>query len=173
MTTGGPTAFNFTEDQNKDSKQVKAREYQKELQRQVREKQMQKQREKQEQELLDRKILVETANFNPFGRGGGGAPLKDREGNNIANLSQAKNAANVDIPLTIGGQYSPRSMGGQPPMFDLGARRGSNEMFGGYGTGMMPPAAGETRREVQSGSDERSFARGGNGIFGEAKVNKI
>lgn len=159
MTTGGPSAFNFTEDQQKDSKQMKAREYQQELARQVREKQIQKQREKQEQELLDKKLIAETANFNPYGRGGGGAPLKDRDGNIIANLSQAKNAANVDLPSQPGmSQYSPRSFSqhSQAPRYD------------------MPQSFKETERRSfgKPEMDEPSFARGGNGIFGEGKVSR-
>lgn len=168
VTTGGPTGFNFTEEQNKDSKQVKAREYQEELARQVREKQLQKQREKDEQERLDKRLLAETAQYNPFGRGGGGAPLKDRDGNIIANLSQAKNAANVgsDHPA----QYSPRSFSQAPPTFDMEPRRNSAEQFLNSGTRNM---FFEKKREVRSGSDEPSFARGGNGIFGEGKVIHI
>lgn len=113
-------------------------------------------------------MLEETANFNPFGRGGGGAPLKDRDGNIIANLSQAKNAANIDGPNLSNHQFSSRSIS-QEPQYDLGPRRKSNEIFSGNNLNDLF----EKNREVRSGSDERTFARGGNGIFGEGKVKII
>lgn len=160
MTTGGLQAFNFTEDQQQDSKQSKAREYQQELARQVREKQLQKQREKQQQELLDKKLLAETANFNPFGRGGGGAPLKDKDGNIIANLSQAKNAVNIDVPnQPNANQYSAYN----PTQYQLPTQRVSTEISLG--------SHRDYEKKSRTGSDDQSFARGGNGIFGEGKVS--
>jgi len=36
---------------------------------------------KAEQEAYDRKLTQEIANYNPFGRGGAGAPVKDTSGN--------------------------------------------------------------------------------------------
>ena len=34
----------------------------------------------------DRKLEEEIRNYDPFGRGGGGAPMKDRQGNVIGNI---------------------------------------------------------------------------------------
>lgn len=159
---------------------MKAREYQAELARQVQEKNLKKQREKDEQDRLDRKLLAETAQHNPFGRGGAGAPLKDRDGNIIANLSQAKSAANTGYDMG-GGGGSPRA-NSQPPfaaaaaahhpsyMFEPALRRGSAE---GFGLGAMDFGPDPTTsRKNRANSDEPSFARGGNGIFGEGKVTK-
>lgn len=39
------------------------------------------QAKKAEQEAYDRKMNEEIANYNPFGRGGAGAPMKDQTGN--------------------------------------------------------------------------------------------
>lgn len=164
--------FNFSEEQNKDLKQMKAKELQEDLARQMREKQLQKQREKAEREQLDKKLLIENANFNPFGRAGGGAPLKDREGNTMADLSQAR---------TDPAKYSPRSMSMAPPLgpttnqFDFAQasnRRGSGG--DGINYGSLPPYLYDaSKKDVKPTSmldDEPSFARGGNGIFGEGKV---
>ncbi|CAF0754323.1 unnamed protein product [Brachionus calyciflorus] len=148
--------FNFTENQNtKDAKAIKAREYQEELERQVREKQLKKQKEKEEQEKLDKKMLIETAIYNPYGRSGGGAPIKDKDGNTVANLSQVKSD-----PL----QYSPRDI--PPPqslinnLVNNSSRANSSDFLNS-----LQPNSGR-----KSGSnDDQTFARGGNGIFGEGK----
>jgi hypothetical protein len=168
--------FGFSEEaMNKDSKEFKQKQYQEELQRQVREKQMQKQREKEEKERADRKMLEEAVTYNPYGRAGGGAPIKDREGNTIADLSQVR--ADPD-------QYSPRTLAGNqqqnPFSFNSASRPGSNEMLNFMMSQQMPHqqqssvlsigggAGGNTNRQV---NEDSPFARGGNGIFGEGKVS--
>ena len=40
-----------------------------------------KEKEKRDKEAYDRKLDEEIRNYNPFGRGGGGAPMKDQFGN--------------------------------------------------------------------------------------------
>nr|XP_022314230.1 trichohyalin-like isoform X28 [Crassostrea virginica] len=57
------------------------RSYQEELDRQIEEKRYRKQREKEEQMRYEKKLDDEIKNYNPFGRGGGGAPLRDNQGN--------------------------------------------------------------------------------------------
>ena len=42
-----------------------------------------KEQQKREKEAYDRKLEEEIRNYDPFGRGGGGAPLKDNQGNLI------------------------------------------------------------------------------------------
>ena len=172
-------AFNFSEEaNNKDSKEYKQKMYQEELQRQVREKQMQKQREKDEKEKLDKKMLDEAVSYNPFGRAGGGAPIKDREGNTVADLSQVR--ADPD-------QYSPRTLtqAAQNPFLypNSSSKTGSNEMLNFMMTQQQPHqqqssilnigggsggggGGGGTNRQV---NEDSPFARGGNGIFGEGK----
>ena len=50
------------------------------------EKQKLAQAKKAEQEAYDRKMNEEIANYNPFGRGGAGAPMKDQTGNVVGRL---------------------------------------------------------------------------------------
>lgn len=148
------------------------REYQEELQRQVREKQFKKQKEKEEQEKLDQKIQIENQIYNPFGRGGGGAPIRDKDGNPVADLRQVK---------ADPGQYSPRDL---PPSqavlntivnnnnFPIGgssSRSNSNELLN-FGFPAQPGQQGQISSRKVGPNDEPTFARGGNGIFGEAKV---
>ena len=54
-------------------------EYARELKRQVEEREKEKNKKKEEQERYDRKKEEECANYNPWGRGGAGAPLKDAQ----------------------------------------------------------------------------------------------
>jgi hypothetical protein len=180
ITSGADGGFNFSEVQNKDLKALKAKEYQEELQRQMREKQLAKQREKDEQERLEKKAQVEAAVYNPFGRAGGGAPLKDKEGNVVADLSQARadpsqlspRAGVTNIPITSNNHSN------------LNASNGNNrstEMLAYLMSQQQPGAPNnfdfDTNRNKQpapqftNGVGDPSFARGnGNGIFGEAKV---
>jgi centrosome and spindle pole-associated protein 1 len=177
---GQDAPFNFSEDQNKDAKATKAKEYQEELQRQVREKQMQKQREKDEQERLDKKMLADIASYNPYGRAGGGAPIKDKEGNTVADLSQVKADPS---------QYSPRDLPSQQqqqqkPSFNFNPNSGfgpsSPNTFAPFNNSsfltpsqqaqqqQQPNFLNSSRGNAPPGEDQK-FARGGNGIFGEAK----
>ncbi|NXN86872.1 CSPP1 protein, partial [Bombycilla garrulus] len=57
--------------------------YQQELQQQIREREERRRQEREEKEKLE----AEMRNYNPWGRGGGGAPLKDAEGNLITDLN--------------------------------------------------------------------------------------
>ena len=167
--------FNFSEEAlNKDSKEYKQKQYQEELQRQVREKQLQKQREKEDKERADKKMLEEAVTYNPYGRAGGGAPIKDREGNTVADLSQVR--ADPD-------QYSPRALAANPNPNPFSFNRtGSNDMLNFMMTQQNPHqqqssvlnigggggGGGGTTRQV---NEDSPFARGGNGIFGEGKVS--
>ncbi|XP_027762332.1 centrosome and spindle pole-associated protein 1 isoform X6 [Empidonax traillii] len=57
--------------------------YQQELQQQIREREERRRQEREENERYEAKIEAERRNYNPWGRGGGGAPLRDAEGNLI------------------------------------------------------------------------------------------
>lgn len=151
--------FGFGAGNQNDQKAMKVREYQEELERQVREKQLKKQKEKQEQDKLDKKMLLETAIYNPFGRSGGGAPIKDKDGNTVADLSQVRSD-----PL----QYSPRDL---PPsqsvinnLLNAGPNRTNSNDF------LNNPGLNANKKT--SSNDEQSFARGGHGIFGEGKSDE-
>ncbi|XP_074800377.1 centrosome and spindle pole-associated protein 1 isoform X6 [Natator depressus] len=58
--------------------------YQEELQQQIREREERRRREKEEKELYEAKLEAEMRNYNPWGKGGGGAPLRDTKGNLIS-----------------------------------------------------------------------------------------
>ncbi|MGH0144758.1 UNVERIFIED_CONTAM: hypothetical protein FKN15_005851 [Acipenser sinensis] len=61
--------------------------YQEALNQQIQEMQERKRREKEERERYDAEIEAEMKNYDPWGKGGGGAPLKDDQGNLITDLN--------------------------------------------------------------------------------------
>ncbi|XP_037985038.1 centrosome and spindle pole-associated protein 1 isoform X14 [Motacilla alba alba] len=72
----------YSEEKTKPSKEATL-SYQQELQQQIREREERRRQEREEKEKLE----AEMKNYNPWGRGGGGAPLKDAEGNLITDLN--------------------------------------------------------------------------------------
>ncbi|XP_032925182.1 centrosome and spindle pole-associated protein 1 isoform X4 [Catharus ustulatus] len=72
----------YSEEKTKPSKEATL-SYQQELQQQIREREERRKQEREEKEKLE----AEMRNYNPWGRGGGGAPLKDAEGNLITDLN--------------------------------------------------------------------------------------
>ncbi|XP_026547659.1 centrosome and spindle pole-associated protein 1 [Notechis scutatus] len=60
--------------------------YQQELQQQIREREERRRQEKEEKERYEAKLEAEMRNYNPWGKGGGGAPLRDKKGNLITDL---------------------------------------------------------------------------------------
>ncbi|XP_051543103.1 LOW QUALITY PROTEIN: centrosome and spindle pole-associated protein 1-like [Myxocyprinus asiaticus] len=62
--------------------------YQEALKQQIRERQERRHREKVENKLYDAKIEVEMKAHEPWGRAGGGAPLRDDQGNLISDLKR-------------------------------------------------------------------------------------
>ncbi|KAG7525099.1 hypothetical protein JOB18_022233 [Solea senegalensis] len=62
--------------------------YQEALRQQIKEREERKRREKQERERYDAKIEAEMTAYNPWGRSGGGAPIKDQKGNLFSDLNQ-------------------------------------------------------------------------------------
>ncbi|XP_017209453.1 centrosome and spindle pole-associated protein 1 isoform X1 [Danio rerio] len=65
-----------------------AASYQEALRQQIQERQQRRHREKVEKELFDAKIEAEMKAYEPWGRAGGGAPLRDHHGNLISDLKQ-------------------------------------------------------------------------------------
>ncbi|XP_058030286.1 centrosome and spindle pole-associated protein 1 isoform X2 [Ahaetulla prasina] len=61
--------------------------YQQELQQQIREREERRRQEKEEKERYEAKLEAEMRNYNPWGKGGGGAPLRDKKGNLITDLN--------------------------------------------------------------------------------------
>ncbi|XP_075682259.1 centrosome and spindle pole-associated protein 1 isoform X2 [Rhinoderma darwinii] len=62
--------------------------YQEELEGQIRERNERRRKEKDESERYEAKLEADMKNYNPWGKGGGGAPLKDQKGNLITDLHQ-------------------------------------------------------------------------------------
>ncbi|XP_071341370.1 centrosome and spindle pole-associated protein 1 [Trachinotus anak] len=62
--------------------------YQEALRQQIKERAERKRREKEEKERYDAKIEAEMKAYNPWGRSGGGAPIKDQNGNPFHDLNQ-------------------------------------------------------------------------------------
>ncbi|NXV78425.1 CSPP1 protein, partial [Atlantisia rogersi] len=74
----------FSEEKTKPSKEAT---YQQELQQQIREREERRRQEREERERYEAKLQAEMRNYNPWGKGGGGAPLRDANGNLIADLN--------------------------------------------------------------------------------------
>ncbi len=84
--------FQIGRDIDKDAEQASKKRYQQELQAQMREAQMRKAQAKQDKDEYERKLDADVQRYNYFGRGGGGgAPMRDKEGNVVANLADVRN----------------------------------------------------------------------------------
>nr|XP_034981648.1 centrosome and spindle pole-associated protein 1 isoform X8 [Zootoca vivipara] len=76
----------FPEEKPKTSKDATLA-YQHELQQQIREREERRRQEKEEKERYEAKLEAEMRAYNPWGKGGGGAPLRDKKGNLITDLN--------------------------------------------------------------------------------------
>ncbi|KAK2957135.1 hypothetical protein BLNAU_7965 [Blattamonas nauphoetae] len=72
--------------------------YRDELKRQAEEKRRQKQEEKRREEEYNRRLDEQITSYNPYGRGGSGAPIKDEYGNTVANLASVRNGFRPNEP---------------------------------------------------------------------------
>ncbi|XP_072874246.1 centrosome and spindle pole-associated protein 1 isoform X7 [Chlorocebus sabaeus] len=75
------------EDKPKPSKQS-LQSYQEALQQQIREREERRKKEREEKEEYEAKLEAEMRTYNPWGKGGGGAPLRDTKGNLITDLNR-------------------------------------------------------------------------------------
>uniref|UniRef100_A0A7M4FNU5 Centrosome and spindle pole associated protein 1 n=1 Tax=Crocodylus porosus TaxID=8502 RepID=A0A7M4FNU5_CROPO len=75
----------FPEEKPKPSKESSL-SYQQELQQQIREREERRRREREEKQQYEAKLEAEMRSYNPWGKGGGGAPLRDTKGNLITDL---------------------------------------------------------------------------------------
>ncbi|XP_048638916.1 centrosome and spindle pole-associated protein 1 isoform X5 [Marmota marmota marmota] len=75
------------EDKPKPSKQS-LQSYQEALQQQIREREERRRKEREEKEEYEAKLEAEMRIYNPWGKGGGGAPLRDAKGNLITDLNR-------------------------------------------------------------------------------------
>ena len=84
--------FQIGQEVDKDSEQAAKKRYQQELQAQMREAQMRKAQAKQDKDEYERKLDAEIQRYSYFGHGGGGgAPMRDKDGNVVANLADVRN----------------------------------------------------------------------------------
>ena len=83
--------FQIGQEADKDAEQAQKKRYQQELQAQMREAQLRKTQAKQERDQYDRKLEADIERYNYFGRSGGGAPMRDQDGNVVANLADVRN----------------------------------------------------------------------------------
>ena len=84
--------FQIGRETDKDAEQTAKKRYQQELQAQMRETQMRKAQAKQDKDEYERKLDADIQKYNYFGRGGGGgAPMRDKDGNVVANLADVRN----------------------------------------------------------------------------------
>ncbi|XP_025066019.1 centrosome and spindle pole-associated protein 1 isoform X6 [Alligator sinensis] len=82
-----PKSFGiFPEEKAKPSKESSL-SYQQELQQQIREREERRRREREEKQQYEAKLEAEMRSYNPWGKGGGGAPLRDTKGNLITDLN--------------------------------------------------------------------------------------
>ncbi|XP_077607899.1 centrosome and spindle pole-associated protein 1 isoform X9 [Crocuta crocuta] len=77
----------FFEDKPNPPKQS-LQSYQEALQQQIREREERRKREREEKEEYEAKLEAEMRSYNPWGRGGGGAPLRDAAGDLITDLNR-------------------------------------------------------------------------------------
>nr|XP_021523736.1 centrosome and spindle pole-associated protein 1 isoform X9 [Aotus nancymaae] len=75
------------EDKPKPSKQS-LQSYQEALQQQIREREERRKKEREDKEEYEAKLEAEMRTYNPWGKGGGGAPLRDAKGNLITDLNR-------------------------------------------------------------------------------------
>jgi centrosome and spindle pole-associated protein 1 len=111
------------------------------------------------------KLASENQSYNPYGRAGAGAPLRDKNGNIIADLrgtnrtdNNADNTQQIDMLKENRKPYPIEKM-------NLSVSSTANDPA--FGTNLP------TNRANNPVEPANSFARGGNGIFGEAKVSRL
>ncbi|XP_061182237.1 centrosome and spindle pole-associated protein 1-like [Saccostrea echinata] len=128
------------------------RSYQEELDRQIEEKRLRKQREREEQLRYEKKLDDEIRNYNPFGKGGGGAPMRDNQGNIVADL-RVLHSTNQD-PESARSRVTRES-----PRFRAPSPSPRDDLIG------PPPPQLDASGDV-------THARGGHGIFGQPKTEQ-
>ncbi|CAF3846341.1 unnamed protein product [Rotaria magnacalcarata] len=158
--------FQIGHDKDKETEQAAKKRYQQELLSQMREAKMRKSQAKQEKDEYERKLEVEINRYNYFGRSGGGAPMRDKDGNVIANLGDLRN------PQSQQQQYiSPR---GQQPytaiddkIYSLGAGPSSITNAPFYNGDQQ-----NSSNSDRSGSPNHARGAVSNGIFGTIKTDE-
>ncbi|XP_008301077.1 centrosome and spindle pole-associated protein 1, partial [Stegastes partitus] len=86
--TAPPSAFEELHEDKSKQKRERVLSYQEALRQQIKENEERKRREKEEQMRYDARIEAEMMAYDPWGRSGGGAPIKDQKGNLVSDLNQ-------------------------------------------------------------------------------------
>ncbi|XP_022062182.2 centrosome and spindle pole associated protein 1 isoform X2 [Acanthochromis polyacanthus] len=86
--TASPLAFDELHEDKSKQRRESVLSYQEALRQQIRENEERKRREKDEEMRYDAKKEAEMMAYNPWGRSGGGAPIKDQKGNLVSDLHQ-------------------------------------------------------------------------------------
>jgi hypothetical protein len=106
------------------SKADKTAQYAVELRQQMEANLAKKKQEEEKKKAVERREEAEAANYNPWGKGGAGAPVRDQDGKIITNRKQAVQQAEN------GTLHSPTRGQQQPPQQDY---QDNNRAGGGYG----------------------------------------
>ncbi|XP_035286346.1 centrosome and spindle pole-associated protein 1-like isoform X4 [Anguilla anguilla] len=135
----------------KDETQAKEslRSYQEALKQQIREQQERRRREKEERERDEARLEAEMRTYDPWGRGGGGAPLKDGQGNLISDLNQM-HKTNEEAYLNPSSRDK-RELGSsdrKEPSPKTGERPPSSVRVSGFTYGQSPFARGSVFTDV-------------------------
>ncbi|XP_070556233.1 uncharacterized protein [Ptychodera flava] len=87
---GDSSILNYVGDENLSprNKKIDPKSYQQELLEQMKENEYKKKKARAEEDAYNRKLEEEARDYNPWGKGGGGAPMKDVKGNIVADLRQ-------------------------------------------------------------------------------------
>lgn len=79
----------------KSSQHQQRDDYARDLQNQMRDRELKKRQEKDRDNAYEAKLDREAQSYDPFGRGGGGAPVKDKTGNIMADLRHMRTLNNT------------------------------------------------------------------------------
>ncbi|KAJ8336936.1 hypothetical protein SKAU_G00381560 [Synaphobranchus kaupii] len=118
------------------------RSYQEALKQQIRERQEHKRKEKEESERYDAQLEAEMKTYDPWGRGGGGAPLRDGQGNLISDLNQMhKTNEEAYLNPSSRDKRAPESSDRKEPSPKVGERPPSSLRVSGFTYGQTSPFA--------------------------------
>lgn len=68
---------------------------------QIKEREERRRQEKEEKERYDAKLEADMRNYNPWGKGGGGAPLRDKNGNLISTFESQGSFSGLFLSIPI------------------------------------------------------------------------
>ncbi|KAJ8395946.1 hypothetical protein AAFF_G00026540 [Aldrovandia affinis] len=116
--------------------------YQEALKQQIRERQELRRREKEESERYEARLEAEMKTYDPWGRGGAGAPLRDNQGNLISDLNQMhKTNEEAYLNPLSRDKRAPASNGRKESSPIMGDRTPSSLRVSGFTYGQTSPFA--------------------------------